>query len=152
MDSSAKLVLVRNDKTLTEVVNVFDYDHVNAYLCFVTGISQPASITDTERDEILQCVQRHEPVHLDQLQHVFGERAGPSFLNHTDTLSQAMEMLGSGVHRVIVKKAGTSEICGVLTQLQLVELFWEHVRSADAINAKTLRNLGIGETSVIAIK
>lgn len=47
-------------------------------------------------------------------------------LPHTADLTKAMEVFGSGVHRVLVAKEGTTDVVGVLTQLRMVSFFWEN--------------------------
>ena len=43
-------------------------------------------------------------------------------------LPQAVEIFGSGVHRLLVTKEGTQDVIGILTQLRLVRFFWENGR------------------------
>jgi hypothetical protein len=70
-------------------------------------------------------------------------------------LPQAVEILGSGVHRIAVVKEGTDEVIGVLSQLRLVKFFWENGRNFPAIDQlypQQLKDLKVGSSQVIAIK
>lgn len=70
-------------------------------------------------------------------------------------LTQAMEVFGSGVHRVLVAEEGSSKVIGVLTQLRLVEFFWENRQSFPAVDqlySSLIKDLNIGSHSVFAVK
>lgn len=76
-------------------------------------------------------------------------------VSESDALSKIVELLGSGVHRVAVVKEGTSTVIGMISQLKLIKYFWEHGRcfpSIEALYSSSLRDLGIGTTSVVSIK
>jgi predicted transcriptional regulator len=48
----------------------------------------------------------------------------------SDTLSQVVQIMASGVHRVAVTKDSTSsEVIGVLSQRKVVKFFWENIRA-----------------------
>ncbi len=69
-------------------------------------------------------------------------------------LAQAIEVFGSGIHRIIVTDAA-SRVVGVLNQLQLLEFFWNERISFPVIDHLchvTLRDLHIGSQQIIAIK
>lgn len=74
-------------------------------------------------------------------------------------LAHAVEMFGGGAHRILVMQSqgnGSEEaVVGVLTQLRLVNFFWEHGRhfpNIEPMYTRTLQELGIGSRGVIAIK
>lgn len=76
-------------------------------------------------------------------------------LSASDDLAKAMEHFGSGVHRILVCKDGTTEVVGVLSQLRLVKFMSENASSfaaIDALNPMLLKDLGIGAPSTIGIK
>ena len=76
-------------------------------------------------------------------------------LSEADSLTKAIEHFGSGIHRVIVCKHGTSDVVGILSQLTLVRFLWENGNSFPAIDRlypSTLRELMIGTQNAIAIK
>lgn len=77
-----------------------------------------------------------------------------TLLDTTD-LTKAIEVFGSGIHRVLVAKEGTTDVIGVLTQLTLVRFFWENRQSFPAVDQlypQLIKDLGIGSKTVIAIK
>jgi hypothetical protein len=70
-------------------------------------------------------------------------------------LSKAMEIFGSGIHRVLISEDSSTEIIGVLTQLRLVQFFWQngrHFHHIDNLFTKTLKELDVSSKSVISIK
>lgn len=71
-------------------------------------------------------------------------------------LTKVMEVFGSGVHRVLVAEdGGSTEIVGVLTQLRLVQFFWENRECfpvVDQLYSRLNRDLNIGSGTVVAIK
>lgn len=70
-------------------------------------------------------------------------------------LSKAIEHFGSGVHRILVCKDGTTEVIGILSQLKLVKFLWDNGSSFPAIDAlypMSLKDLQIGTPQTIAIK
>lgn len=71
-----------------------------------------------------------------------------------ETLDKAIEILGSGIHRVLV--CGPSgDVVGVLSQLKLVEFFWNeglNFPAIDRLYPVTLRDLGIGTHQIVAVK
>jgi len=76
-------------------------------------------------------------------------------LEHTDTLTKAVEMLGGGIHRIIVRKQGTPEVVGILSQLRLIRFFWENHRSfgnVEPLHSRSLSNLNLGSHEVVSIK
>lgn len=76
-------------------------------------------------------------------------------LPHTAGLMKAVETFGSGVHRIVVVKEGTSKVVGILSQSRLVKFLWENGRSfpvIDQLYPQYLRDLRIGSQQVIAIK
>lgn len=70
-------------------------------------------------------------------------------------LSKAIEHFGSGVHRILVCRDGTTEVIGILSQLKLVRFLWDNGASFPAIDALypvILKDLQIGTPETIAIK
>lgn len=76
-------------------------------------------------------------------------------LDETTDLSKAIEVFGSGVHRVLVAEQGTSNVKGILTQLRLVQFFWENRSSFPGVNqlySQLIKDLNLGSKTVLAIK
>jgi hypothetical protein len=77
-------------------------------------------------------------------------------LSESDDLMKAIELFGSGVHRILItSKEGTPNVIGVLSQLKLVKFLWDNGTSFNAIDSLypvILRDLGIGTAQAISIK
>lgn len=84
-----------------------------------------------------------------------GRREPVVVLPHTSYLTHAVEIFGSGVHRIVVAREGSQDILGILTQLRLVRFFWEHGRDfpqIDKLFPTSLMDLRIGSKVVKSIK
>lgn len=76
-------------------------------------------------------------------------------LSQNADLTKAMEVFGSGVHRILVAEEGTTNVIGILTQLRLVQFFWENRQNFPAVDQlypSLIKDLQIGSHSVVAIK
>jgi len=76
-------------------------------------------------------------------------------LPKTADLIKAIEVFGSGVHRVLVTEEASSDVIGILTQLRLVDFFWENRQSFPAVDQLypyLIKDLTIGSKTVLAIK
>jgi CBS-domain-containing membrane protein len=72
----------------------------------------------------------------------------------SEALTKAVEIFGSGVHRVVVVDEATN-VVGILTQLRLVEFFWQNRGSfhqTESLFPVSLKDLDLGSHSVYAIK
>lgn len=144
------VVLVRESRKTKTAISTFDYSDLNAYLLLVLGLSQP----DELAAKIADRARRGEVIALKDVTDHLGPREGPVFLPHTATLSAAMEVLGTGHHRVVINRDGSSEAVGVLTQLRLVRFFWENHQNfatTESLYSRTLKELELGAKEVIAI-
>jgi CBS domain-containing protein len=144
------VVLVRESRKTRTAIGMFSYDDLNAYLLLVLGMTQP----DEAAAEIALRAREGETLALKQVLDHLGPREGPTFLPQTANLTRAMEMLGSGLHRIVVCKEGTSEAIGILSQLRLVRFFWENHQNfavTEALYAMSLKDLEIGAKVVVAI-
>lgn len=149
------MVLVRQDKSTRQAVGAFGYDDLNAYLLLVTNLAYPPTAEPAQLRRVLDRATKNEPTPLSDIQYLFGRKEPPVFLEHTDTLTKAVEIFGGGVHRIIIRKQGTSEVVGILTQLRLVRFFWENMasfRSVFQLHNASLKELDIGSHNVISIK
>lgn len=75
-------------------------------------------------------------------------------LSADSTLDKAVEILGSGIHRILVANQA-SEIVGIISQLKLVGFFWNegiNFPAIDRLYGALLRDLQIGSHQIIAIK
>lgn len=144
------VVLVRQLKATKTAISTFDYNDLNAYLLLVLGLTQP----DEAASVIAQRARAGDKLPLKDVNDHLGPKEPPEFLPHTASLTQAMEVLGGGSHRLIICKEGTSEVVGVLSQLRLVRFFWENHLNFSAVTplyGKSLTELKIGGKEVLAI-
>jgi CBS domain-containing protein len=144
------VVLIRESPHTKTPVGTFDYSDLNAYLLLVLGLSQP----DEEAAKIAERARHGEVLPLGDVLGHLGVREPPVSLAHTADLYQAMVALGSGNHRVVINKEGTTEVVGVLSQLRLVRFFWENHENFTAMEqlySVSLKDLELGAKEVIAI-
>jgi CBS domain-containing protein len=144
------VVLVRESTLTKTALRTFDYSDLNAYLLLVLGLSQP----DDQAADIAERTRRGDAIPLKDVTDHLGPREDPVFIPSTANVTAVMEILGTGHHRIIVNKEGTSEALGVLTQLRLVRFFWDNHQNFSAtekLYAMTLKDLGVGAKEVIAI-
>lgn len=149
------VVLVREDASKRQAIGAYDYDDLNAYLLLVTNLAYPATAEASQIQHVLDRATKNEPIPLNDIQYLLGRKEPPAFLEHTDTLTKAVELFGGGVHRIIVRKQGTSDVVGVLSQVRLVRFFWENMasfRSVFQLHNRTLKELDLGNHTVISIK
>lgn len=143
-------VLIRESRKTRTAIGAFDYSDLNAYLLLVLGLSQP----DERAQALAERARSGEAIPLRDVMDHLGARDEPAFLSHTADLTKAMEILGSGVHRVVINKEGTSEVVGILSQLRLVRFFWDNHQSfaaTERLYAKSLKELDLGAKQVLAI-
>lgn len=122
---------------------------------FVTNLALPAEAAESEIQHVMTRARQNQPIPLSDIRYLLGRKEPPAFLEHTDTLTKAVEIFGGGYHRIIVRKQGTAEVLGILSQLRLVRFFWENVKSfgsVEPLHARSLSNLNIGSHEVISIK
>ena len=146
---------MRQDKTSRQAIGAFDYDDLNAYLLLVTNLAYPPSAEPAQIQHVLDRASKHEPTALNDIQYLLGRKEPPAFLDHTDTLTKAVEIFGGGVHRIIVRKQSTTDVVGILSQLRLVRFFWDNMasfRHVFHLHNRTIRELELGCQTVISIK
>jgi hypothetical protein len=135
-------------------IGTFDYSDLNAYLLLVVGIALPDETQEATFRELVQKGREGKPIPMKDVKNL-GRKEPLVFLPHTAPLTKAVEIFGSGIHRTVIVKENTTQVIGVLTQLRLVQFFWENGRHFSAIEPlyhKTLRELDIGSHQVFAIK
>ena len=131
----------------------FDYTDLNAYLLVVVGLANPDEEHVALYNDISKKAQAQEDIPLREIQ-TLSRKEELVALPADATLDRAVEAFGSGIHRIlIVSEAG--DVIGVLTQLRLIEFFWDEAVNFPAIErlyAGLLRDLQIGTHQTIAIK
>ena len=148
------VVLLRESKDSRVAVGTFDYNDVNAYLLLVVGLAKPEAHQIPYFNSLSQRGREGKPIPVKDIREL-GTKEPLMMLPENATLVQAMEILGSGIHRVIITKENNKEVVGILTQLRMVRFFWENRRSfspIDPLYARTIGDLNIGSHAVISIK
>lgn len=147
-------MLLRENEQSRAAVGTFDYNDLNAYLLLVVGLARPDEEHTASFNELARRGRAGKPIPLKDVKDL--GRKGPLVtLPDTADLTRAVEVFGSGIHRVIVVKEGTSDVVGILTQLRLVRFFWENRSTFPALERlyqQCLKDLNIGSKTVIAIK
>ena len=144
------VVLIRKSRNSKAVTDTFDYNDLNAYLLLVLGLSQP----DGAAKSIAERTRAGDVIPVGEVTNHLGVRGDPAFIHDTASLDQAMEILGSGHHRVLLCKEGTNEAVGVLSQLRLVRFFWDNHQNfvtTESLYSRSLKELELGAKEVLAI-
>jgi hypothetical protein len=146
------VVLLREEKESKIPMGTFDYNDLNSYLLLVVGLAQPE-----DRQSFKELAQKGREGKAIPMRDVkdLGRKEPLVTLPHTADLTKAIEILGSGIHRIVVVDAGSGDAVGVLTQLRMVEFFWENQRwfgLVEGLYEASLRDLNIGAYHVYAIK
>ncbi|KAF2641266.1 hypothetical protein P280DRAFT_489672 [Massarina eburnea CBS 473.64] len=147
------VVLVRENKDSNTVVGTFDYSDLNAYLLLVVGLAHPDEADVASFDELAKKGREGQPIPLKDVKDL-GKKGPLITLLASADLTKAMEVFGSGVHRVLIAEEGSSNIVGILTQLRLVRFFWENRQSfpvVDQLYPQLIKDLNLGSHPVFAI-
>lgn len=152
---SPNVVLIREQVNTRIAVGAFDYDDLNAYLLLVTNLALPVEADEEDIEDVMSRARSNQSISLSDIKYLLGRKEPPKFLEHTDTLTRAVEIFGGGSHRIIVRKQGSREVMGVLSQLRLLRFFRDNItsfRAVDELHGRTLRDLDVGSHTVISIK
>lgn len=147
------VVLLRENSTSRAATGTFDYSDLNAYLLLVVGLAHPSEDEVASFDQLAKKGREGKPIPLKDVKDL-GKKEPLIFLPHTADLTKAMEVFGSGVHRVLVVEEHTTTVIGVLTQLRLVHFFWENRQNFPAVDQlypQVIKDLHIGSQTVVAI-
>ncbi|TVY64220.1 Protein sds23, partial [Lachnellula suecica] len=147
------VILLRENASETKATGTFDYSDLNAYLLVVVGLASPEESQLESYDSIAKRAREGQPIPLRETIPL-GKPEPLITLSASDDLSKAMEYFGSGVHRILVCKDGTTEVVGVLTQLRLLRFMSDNASSfagIDALNPMLLKDLTIGAPATIGI-
>jgi hypothetical protein len=104
-------------------------------------------------DTIVQKAQEQVPIPIRDIQPIFRKESMVTMLAEQN-LVQAIELFGSGIHRILVTNPA-SEVVGILSQLKMLEFFWSegiNFPMIDRLYPVSLRDLHIGSQQIIAIK
>ncbi|KAI9860184.1 MAG: cell separation during budding [Trichoglossum hirsutum] len=153
IESGAPVILLRETADSKVACGTFDYTDLNAYLLLVVGLVQPEEGDMSSFQELAKKAREGNPVPVKHVKNL-GKKNAFITLPESALLPTAVEIFGSGLHRIAIVKDGTNEVVGVLSQLRLVEFFWENGRSftsIDQLYPQQLKDLAIGSSQVIAI-
>lgn len=132
----------------------FDYNDLNAYLLVVLGLASPDEGQTDTYSQLASKARERAPIPLRDVV-TLAKKEPLTTLSESEDLSKAVEIFGSGVHRILVCKPGTTTVVGILSQLKLVKFLWDNGSSFPAIDQlypSILRDLNIGTQHAIAIK
>lgn len=118
------------------------------------GLAQPAEDEAASFDELAKKGREGRPIPLRDIKEL-GKKEPIITLPNTADLTKAIEVFGSGVHRLLVVEEGKSDVVGILTQLRMVQFFWDNRQSfpvIDQLYPQYIKDLHIGSSSVLAIK
>jgi CBS domain-containing protein len=150
----ANVVLLHDNPESRVAIGTYDYDDLNAYLLLVIGLANPPQDVAGSFNELTKKGQEGKPIPLKDVKNL-GKKEPLVTLPKTAKIPQAMEVFGGGVHRILIVEENTDNVIGILTQLRLVEFFWENRTNfpvVDQLYPQLIKDLNIGSRSVIAIK
>ncbi|KAH8819452.1 hypothetical protein F5884DRAFT_661239 [Xylogone sp. PMI_703] len=147
------VIMIRETPSDTAACGTFDYNDLNNYLLIVVGLANPEEGQVEAYEKVARDARAGIPIPVRDV-HTLAKKAPMVTLSQMEDLSRAVEIFGSGVHRILVCKEGTSDVVGILSQLRLVQFLWDNGSSFPAIDALyplILRDLEIGTVQTIAI-
>lgn len=151
-NAAGNCVLVK-EGPLKKPVSIFDYNDLNAYLLAVVGLARPDEEHLSLYDSIAKRAQDREAIPLRDIQPICRHEQLVS-LPPDEYLPGAIEVFGSGIHRLLVT-GPDGEAIGVVSQLKVLEFFWNegvNFPVIDRLYPAILRDLQIGSQQIIAIK
>ncbi|RDA86235.1 hypothetical protein CP532_5116 [Ophiocordyceps camponoti-leonardi (nom. inval.)] len=152
LKSKANVVLARENAKANTAVCTFDYSDLNAYLLVVIGMTRPEGDQVQLYNEIMANGQQGTPISVRAIQPLC--RQEPLInVAASANLSHAIEILGSGIHRLIVT-CPEGGVVGILSQLRMIDFFWNegiNFPAVDRLYSASLRDLGIGTQQIISV-
>ena len=145
---------MRSGPAEKSAVATYDYRDLTQYLLFATGQLHPDEAHLTIFQNLARKAQQGEKIPLRDAKDL-GTKEPFITLEHTADLTQAVEIFGGGVHRIIVVKEGTNDVVGILSQLRLLQFLWDngrHFPIIDQLYPQSINELGIGSQQLISIK
>ncbi|KAF4974085.1 hypothetical protein FZEAL_8986 [Fusarium zealandicum] len=152
LKSSTNVALVREDTSSETAVSTFDYSDLNFYLLVVVGLAKPEEDQVELFNSILSKAQEGGQMPLRDVMPLFRKDSLVT-LPGAEKLAQAIQILGSGIHRLLVT-APNGEVVGIASQLRIVEFFWHegvNFPNIDRLYPVVLRDLGIGAREIISV-
>jgi hypothetical protein len=149
----SNVVIIRENAASITPVSTFDYSDLNAYLLAVVGLAHPGDELVALYDDLAKRAQSRTEIPLRDIQPVC-RKESLVVLQGDEDLAKAIEVFGGGIHRILVTNYN-SEVVGVLSQLRLMEFFWNegvNFRVIDDLYPMIMRDLGVGSQHIIAVK
>ncbi|KLU84523.1 SDS23, partial [Magnaporthiopsis poae ATCC 64411] len=146
------VVLVKEKATDKTAISTFDFNDLNAYLLVVVGLTQPEEDQVALYNEIATKARERVAIPLRDIQPICRKEMLVTF-DAEEPLSRGIEVLGSGIHRILVTSSN-SNLVGILSQLKVLEFFWNEAVSfpvIDRLYPTPLRELSLGTHQIIAI-
>ncbi|KAI9823288.1 MAG: cell separation during budding [Thelocarpon impressellum] len=153
IDSGASVILIRASPQDNSACGTFEYSDLNAYLLLVTGLAHPEESEIHSFQELARKAREGNKIPIKDVKDL-GKKEPLVALAHTAPLTKAVEILGSGVHRIVILKEGSIQVLGILSQLQVVKFLWENGKSfpvIDQLCPHYIRDLAIGSQQVMSI-
>lgn len=151
-NAAGNCVLVK-DGPQRQPVSTFDYRDLNAYLLAVVGLARPEDEHVALYDTIATRAREREAIPLRDIQPICRPEQLLSLPPET-FLPGAIEVFGSGIHRLLITSQ-EGEVTGILSQLKLLEFFWNegiNFPTIERLYPVLLRDLQIGSQQIISIK
>lgn len=152
-NTTSNIVLIRENASSTTAVSTFDYNDLNAYILVIVGLAHPTEELVSVYNDIGLKAQARVDIPVRDIQPICRKESLVTLQADEDLLS-AIELFAGGIHRIIVTD-GASKVVGVLSQLKLIDFFWNesvHFKAIDELYPRLLRDLGIGSQQIIAVK
>lgn len=152
-NNSTGVVLLTESSSSKKPVATFDYSDLNAYLLVVIGMSKPEPEQVPVFQSIAERAHGREAIPIRDIQAIC-HKDPLATLSYNDDLTKAIEVFGTGARRILVTNQQGTDIVGVLSQLHLVEFFWNEAVNfpmIDRLYNSNLRDLRIGSQEIIAI-
>ncbi|KAI5925636.1 sds23/moc1 [Camillea tinctor] len=151
-NTQSNVVLIRENASSIAPISTFDYSDLNAYVLVVVGLAHPSEDLVELYSDIAQKAQARTSIPLRDIQPICRKETLVTLPGDED-LTKAIEVFGSGIHRIYVTNH-SSEVVGILSQLKLMEFFWNegvNFRVIDDLYPRLMRDLGIGSQQIIAV-
>lgn len=152
MKSPRSVVLVRDSTDTQIATHVFDFSHLNTYLLTVVGLAKADGHLASLSNEIMTAAQRGDKISLRQLKPLCNSE--PLIQLRADgNLAQAIEILGSGIHRLLVTTEDGA-VVGVMSQLRIMDFFWNegiNFPNIQSLYPSMLGELGVGTHNPISV-
>ncbi|KAK3313937.1 hypothetical protein B0H66DRAFT_367805 [Apodospora peruviana] len=150
--NSTGTVLVRETPDSKTAASTFDHSDLNAYLLVVVGLAKPDEEHIELYNDISSKAQAQQPITLREIRSLSRKEELVTLPADT-TLDRAIEIFGSGIHRLLITNQN-SQVVGILNQLRMLEFFWNEAvnfPTIDRLYGNLLRDLQIGTQQIIAI-